>query len=103
MTDRAHMGRAWLEHLRLAILLLLREAPGYSLNESIITDTLRGPKFRFGCSRQQVREELDWLAAHELVRVEGLEHLQVATLTGDGDDVAQGLRHVAGVKRPSPR
>lgn len=103
MTERQRLGQEWLEHLRLAILLLLRESPGYALNESVITDVLRGPKFRFGCSRTAIRTELEWLKGMSLVRLEGLDHLTVATLIAEGDDVAQGLTVVAGVRKPSPR
>jgi len=105
MTDeraRARLGEEWREHLRLAMLLLLREAPEFSANASLIGDVLRGQRFRFGCTQSQVRAELDWLADAGLVRVEDLERLTVATLTERGSDVALGLATVTGVKRPAP-
>ena len=50
-----------------------------------------------------MRAELAWLAEQDLLKVEQLDRLQVATLTGRGQDVATGAATVPGVKRPSAK
>lgn len=97
------MADTWREHLRLSILRVIEQAPGYAANESILVDVLRG-ELGFGASRDQVRSEIAWLAEQGLVTTEAIgARLTVATLTARGQDVAEG--HVAhpGVKRPSAR
>lgn len=95
------LNAAWREHLRLAILRLLDDASGYSANDSVLSDALRG--IGFAASRDQVKAELAWLAEQDLVTCEQLTRLQVATLTGRGQDVATGAATVPGVKRPSAK
>lgn len=96
------MGQAWRGHLRLSILRLLAETPGYSANESLITDVLRDD-LGFGCSRDQVRTELGWLAEQGLLHAPETAGLKIAVVTDRGVDVAAGRAVVDGVKRPSPR
>lgn len=86
---------------RLAILRLLAEADGYSLNSSILRDLLEG-RCGHRVSRDVVDTELDWLAEQGLVDVENLEIVRVASITRRGDDVAHGRAKATGVKRPSP-
>lgn len=95
------LNEAWRQHLRLAMLKLLDQAPGCSTNDSVLTDALRG--VGFAASRDQVKAELAWLDEQGLARVEALDRLQVATLTGRGQDVAAGAATVPGVKRPSAK
>jgi hypothetical protein len=95
------LADTWREHLRISILRVLETAPGYAANDSILVDVLRG-ELRFGCSRDQVRSELAWLAEQGLVTAEAISaRLTVATLTGRGQDVAAGISTHPGVKRPS--
>lgn len=97
MRFRTHFA----SHLRLAILGLLAEAPGYSLNAAIATDALGS--LGLGASRDQVRSEIAWLAEQGLVTGDELPGgLVVATLTERGQDVASGRATVPGVQRPSP-
>jgi hypothetical protein len=96
------MGQAWRAHLRLSILRLLAETPGYSANESLVTDVLRDD-LGFGCSRDQVRTELRWLEEQGLLHAPETAGLKIATVTDRGVDVAAGRAVVDGVKRPSPR
>lgn len=91
---------AWRRHLRLSILKLLASAPGYSANDSVMTDALRG--VGFGATRDQVRTEIQWLAEQGLVKCEVMERLLVATVTGRGREVATGHALHEGVQRPSP-
>jgi Fe2+ or Zn2+ uptake regulation protein len=98
MNYKAH----FLSHLRLAILRLLAEAPGYSLNSSIITDAVA--QLGLAATRDQVRGEIAWLAEQGLAASDDLPGgLMVATLTERGGDVASGRAHVPGVQRPMPK
>jgi hypothetical protein len=99
--NASHLGAAWREHLRLTLLRVLHEAPGNAGNDSLLTAAVR--TIGIQATRDQVRTELTWLQDHGLVRLEELEHLLIAKLTTDGDEVAQGLRKVPGVARPTPR
>lgn len=94
------LGLEWRRHLRLTILRILAQAPGYNANDSVLTDACRS--LGFGATRDQVRTELQWLAEQGLIAVERLEKLLVATATQRGLDVAHGHAVHEGVKRPSP-
>lgn len=98
MSYQAHFAR----HLRLAMLRLLTEAPGYALNSSIMTDALA--ELGLSASRDQVRSELAWLAEQGLALCDELPGgLMVATLTERGGDAAAGRAIVPGVQRPGPK
>lgn len=98
MNYNAHFAR----HVRLAILRLLHEAPGYALNSSILTEAVGA--LGLAASRDQVRGEIAWLAEQGLATADELPGgLVVATLTERGGDVATGRAHVPGVQRPTPR
>ena len=98
MNYNAHFAR----HVRLAILRLLHEAPGYALNSSILTDAVGA--LGLAATRDQVRSEIAWLAEQRLVTSDELPGgLMVATLTERGADVADGRAHVPGVQRPMPK
>lgn len=89
-------------HVRIGILRLLAEAPGYALNSSIITDALAA--LGLPASRDQVRGEIAWLAEQGLATADELPGgLIVATLTERGADVASGRATVPGVQRPGPK
>lgn len=92
----------WHAHLRLTLLRLLAEQPGYRSNSSILTqaaDATAG----FTVSRDQVRTELAWLAEQGLVTTSSVvDGLIVATLSERGGDVAAGRAVVPGVQRPGP-
>lgn len=91
---------AWRKHLRLSILKLLEKSPGYSANDSVLTDAVRA--VGFGASRDQVRTEIQWLAEQGLVKCEPMERLLVATATLRGREIATGHAFHDGVQRPSP-
>ncbi len=82
------------------ILRLLSEAGGYDLNSSVLQSALS--TFGHRPSRDQLHTELHWLAEQGLVTVSQVHSILVAKLTSRGADVAQGLAHVPGVKRPGP-
>ena len=86
------------QDMRLVILRLLAEMPGYKSNSSVLTVALE--RFGHTASRDQVRTELHWLAEQSLVRLDDLDAGLVATLVERGADVAAGRAVVPGVKRP---
>jgi len=88
------------QHRRLAVLRLLDEAPGFTANDSIITDALNG--LGVASSRDQVRTCLGWLLEQGLISIERHGDIMVAALTQRGGDVAKGLAVVDGVQPPSP-
>ncbi|MDK2955401.1 MAG: hypothetical protein PWQ57_897 [Desulfovibrionales bacterium] len=88
------------EHLRITVLRLLTEWPGYTLNESVLVDLSRD--YGFSPSRDRMRTECAWLAEQGLVVVDGPAHCRIVQLTERGGDVAAGRTTVPGVKRPGP-
>lgn len=88
---------------RLVILRLLDQAPGFTLNDSILYAALAEVGHR--ATRDQVRTDIAWLGEQQLVSIEPFDggKVQVATLTERGSDVQAGRATVPGVKRPSPR
>ena len=94
---RAHFAG----HLRLGILRMLADLPGYRSNSSILRDALDG--LGLPATRDRVQSELAWLAEQELVTCEQMTpSLTVAVATQRGVDVARGIAVAPGVQRPSP-
>lgn len=90
------------EDRRLVILRLLKDAPGYTANESVLETALEG--MGHIVSRDTVRADLSWLAEQGLIALETVgARIFVATLEKRGEDVALGHATHPGVKRPSPR
>ncbi|MBE3653483.1 VpaChn25_0724 family phage protein [Vibrio vulnificus] len=86
------------EDQRLVILRSLYEVNGYEANESVIDVWLDA--FGHKVSRDVVRTHLFWLQEQGLVSLRDVCGIQVARLTGRGEDVATGQALVPGVKRP---
>lgn len=86
------------EDRRLVILRVLSELPAYRTN-SFLLSTLLG-KFGHEPSADQVKGDLAWLEEQQLLTVEVVESVHIATLTTRGADVAAGRAVVPGVKRP---
>lgn len=74
---------------------------GGEANESILQDCLDAYGHRV--SRDQVRTHINWLAEQGLVTNEPVGSYFVASLTGRGQDVAEGRSTVPGVKKPRAR
>lgn len=87
--------------LRLALLRLLHEMPGYSANSAVLHTAAQSLGFHI--SRDKVATTLDWLREQGLLTLERLAGVTVAKLTARGADVATGLAVVTGVDRPSPK
>ncbi|MGE4302460.1 MAG: hypothetical protein AB7E24_00330 [Novosphingobium sp.] len=88
-------------HIRLAMLRLLSDLPGYCANDSVLHQAVNA--MGLSCTRDQVRGHLTWLAEQRLVTVVEASQLTVATLTERGGEVAAGRSVIDGVQRPSPR
>ncbi|HHD7227343.1 TPA: ArsR family transcriptional regulator [Citrobacter koseri] len=88
------------EDRRLVILRSLLDCNNEA-NESILQDCLDA--YGHNVSRDVVRGQIDWLAEQNLVTVENLSGFYVVTLTGRGQDVAEGRAKISGVKRPRAR
>lgn len=83
---------------RLVILCSLLDIGG-AANESILNDCL--DQLGTGrVTRDRVKTLLAWLEEQGLVRIERLATVQVAHLTGRGQDTAEGRATVPGVKKP---
>lgn len=89
-------------HIRLCILRLLADAPGYFANDSILHQSVEAHGLI--CTRDQMRGHLTWLEEQRLITIQrpGGSTVMVATLSERGGDVAAGKSHVPGVQKPSP-
>lgn len=87
--------------IRLVILRLLAEDPGYSMNESVLQQGLG--LLGHTVSRDRVRTEMRWLEEQRLITIAVVVGVLVAKLSARGADVASGAARVDGVKRPGPR
>lgn len=88
-------------HVRLAILRLLDEQPGYCANDSVLHDAVNA--VGLAVTRAQTRGHVEWLQEQRLVTYQAAgSGLLVVTLSERGSDVAKGRSVIAGVQRPSP-
>lgn len=102
MTFNADFAAAHDGHIRLAVLRLLNDAPGYCANDSVLHQAAEA--LGLTCSRDQMRGHLAWLVEQRLVTtMQTGANLIVATLSERGADVAAGRSIVSGVQRPSPK
>lgn len=85
---------------RLVILRSLLDC-GDSANESVLQTCLQAYGHRV--SRDVVRTHLSWLAEQGLVTLNDVAGCHVVGITGRGDDVANGMAVVPGVKKPRAR
>ena len=86
------------EDRRLVVLRVLAELPAYRTNSFVLATLLS--KWGHDPSADQVKTDLAWLQEQDLVTVETVESVHIATLTTRGADVAAGRAVVPGVKRP---
>ena len=86
------------EDRRLVILRVLAEMPAYRSNSFLLHTLLA--KWGHEPSTEQVKDDLARLQELELVTVEVVESVHIATLTTRGADVAAGRPTAPGVKRP---
>lgn len=88
------------EDRRLVILRSLMDCNNEA-NESILNDCLDA--YGHNVSRDVVRTQINWLQEQGLVMVEDLHGFFIVTITGRGQDVAEGRTRVPGVKKPRAR
>lgn len=95
------MDRIIREEARLIILRALAEQANYSLNESLLADTLE----TFGIYRPRawVRDEMRWLETMGAVRVTEAGSVLIGTLLDKGREHVEQRMRIEGVKRPGPR
>lgn len=86
--------------IRLAVLQLLEEDPGYSYNERILKRLLG--ELGHDVSTDQLRTQIAWMQEQGLVTSEQVADLLVVRLTNRGEDAALGRAQVPGVARPRP-
>lgn len=87
--------------LRLLILRLLRGQSGYVANQEVLLAKLR--ELGHAINRDQLHIELSWLDQVADVVVDQVSGgVHIATLTGDGLEVVEGLREIPGIRRPRP-
>lgn len=84
--------------MRLVLLRVLLEMPGYRANSSVLATMLH--PLGHSATRDQVKTELRWLAEQGLIAVEEVASVLVCTLTERGQDVAEARAVVDGVARP---
>lgn len=84
--------------VRLVMLRILAEMPGFRANSSVIANVLH--QFGHAATRDQVKTELRWLAEQGLIGLDEAGSVLVATLQERGQDVAEGRAVVDGVARP---
>jgi hypothetical protein len=82
---------------RLATLLALYFAPGYTLNRAALRDQVERTGYVVGMD--EMISELEWLVSVGLIE---LVELDVVRLTYRGEDVSIGRIQIAGVRRPLP-
>lgn len=85
---------------RLRILQVLAGLSGYMTNLSLLKDLLE--LWGHWVSSQELKDELAWLAAADLVQLRATGITELAALTERGLDVAVDRVRVQGVKRPEP-
>lgn len=97
-TYEEHLREDW----RLLMLRILSEQNGYSCNNSIIQAAMSRMGVAIG--GDHVLSNAAWLRDQLLVTIsEPVPGVEVYTLTGRGQEVAQGLVTVPGVSRPNAR
>lgn len=95
------MTDAITEHLRLAMLRIVNDAPGRTANHAVIQGALTS--WGFKVSRDRVKTELAWLADQQAVTVGDIADYKVATANERTLEVAEGVLVIPGIQRPSPK
>lgn len=84
--------------MRLVLLRILLELPGYRSNSSVLSNMLH--QLGHSATRDQTKTELRWLAEQGLITVDEVASVLVCTLAERGQDVAEGRAVVDGVAKP---
>lgn len=93
------LKKVFQEDQRLVILRTLADdMAGFQANESVLQTALKA--YGHDISRDLVRKHLNYLEEIDLLTLNDVSGILVATLNGRGEDVAHGRATAAGVKRP---
>lgn len=84
--------------MRLVLLRILLEMPGYRANSSVLATMLH--QLGHSATRDQVKTELRWLSEQGLLTIDEVASVLVCTLAERGQDVAEGRAVVDGVAKP---
>lgn len=84
--------------MRLVLLRILLEMPGYRANSSVLANMLH--QLGHSATRDQTKTELRWLAEQGLIALDEVASVLVCTLAERGQDVAEGRAVVDGVAKP---
>ena len=96
-----HIEELRQQRIRLAVLRLLAGQTGWLENDEVIQAALRS--YGYVLSLDQVRTELAWLEEQSLVNLDReVGRMWVARLLRRGQEAAEGIAQVPGVKRPGP-
>ncbi|MDR1890147.1 MAG: ArsR family transcriptional regulator [Zoogloeaceae bacterium] len=87
--------------VRLVLLRILSELPGYAANSSVLANLLDQMGHRQ--TREAVKDDLRFLAGENLVTLETAQSVLLATLTERGQEIVEGRLTVSGVARPKAR
>ena len=88
------------EHVRLAILRGLEDAPGYTSNVSLLKVLLQS--VGLPSTRENTAQQCEWLQAEGLVELQRPAGFLVVIATERGIEVAQGMARHQGVHRRRP-
>ena len=86
------------EDRRLVILRVLLESSEYTSNEYMLHTMVASLAHRVPTGR--LHADLTWLQERDLISVEEVAGVRIATLLAHGEDAARGRATVPGVKRP---
>lgn len=90
-----------MKEVRLAILQILNEDFGYSINHQMMARALETIR-AYSQTDDQIKTHFHWLAEQNCVTVEEAGVYTIARLTDDGMSVATGRKIIPGIARPRP-
>ncbi|MDD5276770.1 MAG: hypothetical protein PHR16_11910 [Methylovulum sp.] len=94
----ADYTRTW---VRLLILQALNKALGYHKHQAELLKSLAAND-GVTLSRDDLHIELSWLENADAVVLQIVDGVYIATLTMDGQEIAEGIKQVPGIDRPAP-
>lgn len=98
------MSKGYLELLaeqrRYRVLSFLNDSDAYRANEVLLKSVLNG--MGIPTSSDRLRTDLVWLEQQGLLRLSPVDDLLIVEITSSGQDVAEGVVRLPGVKRPGP-
>ena len=87
-------------HRRLSILQFLKDEADYRLNAILLLTLVNNHGYATG--KDKLENELLWLSEQNLVELDKVGSVTLATITNRGLEVAEGRVIMNGVERPGP-